>query len=194
MGNRFGRNQKRRMRAEIAAKEEQAHNMRHLLAGERVTNGKLRDKFDRLKQDVETWDAEIKHLLGDFSSFRPGTHGYSHPHPENMAQLRIMPNLGPLVTDSGTLSDSVTYTIERLLQVVVDSDTTWEGRKYLRLRITDAGYAEHDMRYAISRVQFDRAQLGPRERRYVAERIAQELCDGINRGLGDRRIREGGAI
>lgn len=187
MGNRFGRNQKRRMREEIARRDSQIFDLAKGLVTSTSEGLAVRRKFENLKEQVEMWDAEIRHLLGNFSSFRPGTQDYRGP--KHLSQIPITPPLGP-VTEFGTPSDSLSFNVERVLQLAVDGGSNWEGHRFLRVRIVDADYTEHDLRYAMSRSQFNAVKLGPRERRYVAERIAQELCDGINSGRGDRRLQE----
>lgn len=172
MSKRYGRNQKRAHRAQIAALTE-AHERESKLAAH------LGREVRSLRHEMEEWDDEIARLLGEYSAFRRQTPVVESRQP--MREIPIMPRRHTMsyVKVTSTFSTVETYIRERMFRFISYCQTDdIQMRRIVRL-------IEHDGRtdewaYSVSEPML-RAGFDNREIEYLSQQIARAFVAAFNR-------------
>ena len=170
MSKRYGRNQKRAHRAQIAALTE-AHERESKLAAH------LGREVRSLRHEMEEWDDEIARLLGEYSAFRRQTPVVETGNP--MREIPIMPRRHTMSYAGDVTINASTYIRERMFRFIAYCQTDdIHMRRIMRL-------IEHDRRtdewaYSVSELML-RAGFDNREVEYLAQQIAREFVAAFNR-------------
>lgn len=169
MSKRFGRNQKRRMREQVA-------NLREALA----RDGALLQYVSEQKRELEEAMARARRILGNHVALPPELHG-DHPHPLggdfNVAPLEIPSLLS--VDDSGVWAEPTAVSIERMHQLLAWIEDHGHDTRAIHFRVSlDSGEAA----YVISRRAIERLSAAELQRT-IAPQIALELAGHLARAV-----------
>lgn len=173
MSKRYGRNQKRAHRAQIAALTE-AHERESKLAAH------IGREVRSLRHEMEEWDNEIARLLGEYSAFRRQTPVVESRSP--MREIPIMPRRHTMICAESVTSTFSTVEAcirERMFRFIAYCHTDdIQMRRIVRL-------IEYDRRtdewaYSVSEPML-RAGFDRREVEYLAQHIARDFVAAFNR-------------
>lgn len=179
MASRFGRRQKRRMRAEI---ESTKTANTALYADLRVS----RNNYDRLSRIVRDWDQEIRHLLSkhtalaiEDAAFRLDANG--------VRQLPVFKPLDVAVGPYYDMPESLHYQVTRLVRLVTDmsEEDLMQMRRLIRVRLKSGDdYMDESAAYAIS-LDMWRAMKGapPEAQRRLVHETAEHIAEDMIRLL-----------
>lgn len=163
MGNRYGRNQKRKHREQIAALQEM-HRMDRALLND------VSKRAAALDAEMRAWDDEVRHLLGERSAFRRRTPETVSQYPTR--EVSIIEPISKYSDDLAGMSEAPMMTRERMRRFVFSID-----RDDFRLQRL-VRFIESDGRGGVAYVISDTALLmgfGGREVNYLAVNIANNL-------------------
>lgn len=164
MGNRYGRNQRRRHRAEIARLTE----AKRLETQIRLS---LAEQLKQLRDDFQRWDDEIVRLLGAYSAFRRKTPVVEVTHPirelpvyERASRISVSPF-------ADVTRGDVAYMRERMHAFLMELRKD-EFSRSVMFRLIERDRRTGDVAYVISDTLLAASGLGPLEIRHIAESIA----------------------
>lgn len=171
MARRFGRNQRRRMREEIAALEVEVSDLKEA----RVNN---MSHLRKLEHEVETWDDEISRLLGPFSSFRKDTQRSSAMrgpiHHMHVGGATPAPSVQEFVSDEKVMLDPV----ERMHRFVLSmDDLPHEAVRMIRFKESNG---KLDVAYSVSTLQIAQCGFTKRDTHHLAMKIATGMAELLN--------------
>lgn len=168
MANRYGRNQKRRHREQIAALQEASQMDRALL--DRVSK-----RAADLDAEMTAWDEEIRRLLGTHSALRRRT-----PEMQSSRPIREMPIMQRITSYDAMGSDVLEMpanTRERMRRFVFTLERDdMRMQKLIRFMETDG---RGGVAYAISETALAQG-FGRREIAYLAHEIAAKMVGHFN--------------
>lgn len=192
MSRRFGRKQKRAMRAEIEglsyglnlSEERRASLAKDL---RRTTN-----LYAELVSRIEDWDADIRSMLGPFTSFAVNDQTFRVDHPDQIRQMPILPPV-PIFSShpSDMIGETVTYYVERILGLLTDlrEDDLMTLRRYLRLRIECGSDRESSSYFAMSESYWENLMRNPEAMRrtipMIVEQLLRQLAQPPKRNAAD---------
>lgn len=177
MGKRYGRNQRRRHREEIAALHSQVGRFKEAHERESGLARHFANRVRELEDLIREWDSELTSLFGHYTALRskPALH-----EGQPIRQLPVRRPVRPRVDFGGQVSmDDMTNSIENIRAFVfkVHLDPLLMSRLFRFIERDGRG----GITYAISEHQLTTVGLGPRDVRMVAEMVAKYLVDGINK-------------
>lgn len=173
MGNRYGRNQKRRARADIA----------RLSANERELVARLSESYGArkfLENSLREWDNEIRMLLGEYSAFRkfPPNHAVNKflNQAVRIPVQRRCARVGSRETEMHAM-ESACFAVSELRQLVIDDHIAEvQLQQLIRAYFVDGnGSRALALGYTIDGTQFLSSMLGEREYSIIAGEIASAL-------------------
>ena len=179
MGNRFGRRQKRHMRAEI--EERQAVNMtlNAVLTQERNKAVSLEARLYALDEIIRRWDDEIRYLLGPYTSFAINDTTFRVNHIDQIRQMPVMPR-ERIGIFPGLIPDQFSYYVETILHLVsqLHTEENIQLRRYLRFQIKIGSSSTDEVsHYGFSeRLWHDLKLASSREQQRFAMRIGEEAA------------------
>lgn len=181
MSKRFGRNQRRKMREEIARKTE-AHERASALASYQS------DIARRLEQELRDWDDEITHLLGVYSAFRRTTPDLSSRHP-----LREMPIEERLSfaqawreVDLSVMMQPIEMMRVRMFRFLTSIDQEPVRMNWL-IRLIETNYHEATVGYSMADPLWRHGGFGPRDVDWLARDIARKMKLHIDEKVHGKR-------
>lgn len=188
MGKRYGRNQRRRHREEIAALNSQVGRLKEAHERESGLARHFASRIRELEELIREWDGELTSLFGHYTALRskPALH-----EGQPIRQLPVRRPVRPRADFGGHVSmDDMTNSIENIRAFVlqVRRDPPRMSRLFRFIERDGRG----GVTYAISEYQLATVGLGPRDVRMVAEMIANYLVDGINREFRDAELHPNG--
>lgn len=168
MGNRYGRNQKRRHREQIAALE------RARIEDKRRLDSALKRAAD-LDNEMQDWDEEIRRLLGTYSALRRSAPEFRSAHP--IREMSIIEPMRFSASYGAEVAEMTMPTRERMRRFVftLERDDI-RMQRLIRFMETDGlgGVA-----YSISDAALAQG-FGRREVAYLAHQIAENLANHWN--------------
>lgn len=166
MGKRYGRNQKRRHREQIAALHET-----HVI--DRALLDRTSMRAAELDSEMREWDEEIRRLCGEYSALRRVTPELKSRHP-----IREMPIVEPLGTrpfgGEMEISASMTMNVRERMRRFVFTLEHDDMRMQRLIRFMEAD-GRGGVAYAISDLALERG-FGRREIAYLANEIATNMA------------------
>ena len=177
MARRFGRNQRRHMREEIATKNE--------MLSEALNRSRERKlEADELRSRLHRWAEDVAQLMGPDSAFNEQVRRMAVEDVRSFGgRLRLNPvDLTRIVPRSAPVPMTSVETIISALiwRLHLSRD---EFRPMIRVELENR-YAE-PVGYALA----EEHRWTERDVRYLAERIAREMTDLLNAGVDKRRKR-----
>lgn len=137
MSRRFGRNQRRAARAQIEALTDSLESTRSGLLSHRIALRTLQDRNDALTHSIQYWDAEIRCLLGPYTSFAIEDQTYRVDHPDQIRQLPIMPPTTIPLGPTALMPEQVSYYVETMLSFIagLEEEDLTRLRRLITLRV-----------------------------------------------------------
>lgn len=180
MGSRYGRNQKRKHREQIAAQA------KTLLSAGRQIDDQAR-RISRIEHDQHLWDQRIRDLLGQYSAFRRDIDPKFCKEIDHFFRMNVSKSLEELISlgpipastsiDSYVLPNPIN--LIHFLETIDDDDLTFM-RRIITLRL-QSQYEKDHYCYAVSEEQL---QINVADNRYFEElalHIARDLRALIDR-------------
>lgn len=177
MGRRYGRNQRRRHREQIATLHSQVRRLKEAHERETGLARHFANRIRELEDLIKEWDRELISLFGHFTALRskPSIH-----EGDPIRQLPVRePRRAPRQFDGIPSLDDVACSVENIRAFVfkVRRDPMTFIRLFRFIERDGRGGVE----YAISEHQLATVGLGPRDVRIIADMIAEAFVDGINK-------------
>lgn len=177
MGKRYGRNQKRAHREEIARLADNAVRLDRALEMEAGLRSDITARLRALESKVEDWDNDIRELLGRYSAFLVDTARLKAS--EIMRRIPIEePARRVIDRDPG---ERAAYTHAALRRIVASSAVIEENlRQVVRLIVERPGGAE-ELHFAYEIDGRVLLTVGTREFPHAARAVAQSLFEAARR-------------
>lgn len=173
MSARFGRNKRRRMRAELAAKEAERVN----LVAQLVERAKRNHELVSL---IENWDSRVRAILGPDTAmailarlgkdaeYRPG---YGRP-------ISLNPFLDPYASP-GNVVQTMSYLMHTIEAMVEKDPAVFSGCLRVKVELPSGGYAYSVSERVLHEIGIDREIEGS-----LARQIARQIALAVNESLG----------
>jgi hypothetical protein len=178
MAQRYGRRQKRRAREQIER-----------LSRERgsflMTASDLRRRLDELHDVIRNWDAEIRHLLGPYTSFAINDTTF-HVGPNGIRQLPVLGPIGPpeMYDGSQIPSEVIERRAVNILELIITSHIDIDPlRRYMRFKLKQGYETRRDLGeagYAFSEPLWRDLQRAPPE---AKKRMVRQIAEDVGRIL-----------
>lgn len=188
MGSRYGRNQKRKAREEIARLQAEAK-YNHDKATYNVQQATLaRIAHDKLVTEVENWDAEIQAVLGPYSClrFETTTMAADHPTRELPRFKRIDPINYARDFEPGRQSQSLDAFRERMLRYVTEIERDPYQPRFT-FRIIETNGSRDHVAYCVSEETMRQRGMTERDILWFTHEMARNLIDHLNSERVKRR-------
>lgn len=174
MSKRFGRNQKRKLKEQIASTE-------RMLSW-------YAEKHSQLNADFDEWEKRIKCYAGADSSLLPRINYHRvenvSPHPQRYRLHNPLPmpsDMEKMFTDGGQMFVDEAYRVERMYRFTGMLNKMPEEWRTL-IRFIEINNQTGESYFSISETEFHRFGLDDAAIRHLAEDIAKKLVHLTNQG------------
>lgn len=187
MGSRYGRNQKRKAREEIARLQAEAK-YNHDKATYNVQQATLaRIAYDKLVTEVENWDAEIQSVLGPYSCLR-----FATPKMDIGAPVRVLPRFGRFEPnysrdfEAGLQSLSLDAFRERMLRYVTEIERD-PCQRHFTFRVIETNGSGDHVACCVSEDAMRQRGMTERDILWFTHEMARNLIEHLNSERAKRR-------
>lgn len=137
MSRRFGRNQRRAERERIEALTGSLESARLGLLSHRIALRTLQDRNDDLTHVIQLWDAEIRSLLGPYTSFSVEDQTYRVDNPDQIRQMPVMPPTPMRPMPMALMPETLSYYVETMMSFIVglDDEDLMTLRRLMTVRV-----------------------------------------------------------
>lgn len=150
MSRRYGRQQRRAARDRIKVLE-MAHDMACTAAAHAQDRSMASErKIELLRDQIAMWDAEIRSLLGPYTSFAIDEPTYRVDHPDQIREMPVLPPLSGLpLGPAEIVQESISYHVETMLGFMcgLDEEILTRLRRLLTVRVAVGSDRDRERAY-----------------------------------------------